>query len=201
MGIVSGNSVCAELDPHAAYWDCGIDAVPVRTGAASVMHCADLSDALTHLGVALPLQGAVLDVGCGTGRLAQLCDGAYFGADISRDGVAYARRAGLSARLLTGYAPAAVHGQWVVDTVCCLSVFTHIDADERRDYLRAFASTGARLLIVDVIPGNGAGDVPLWTTAIDGFESELAAQGWRATAVYERTSPDHVTHRYYRCER
>lgn len=191
-----------ELGDDAAvkYWDQGIDEVPRMTGAAAVMDSRDLVDACERLGVLLPLAGRVLDVGCGTARWQRFCF-AYIGLDINPSAVAYAQRAGVTAHLIEGYGPAALDG-WLggAEWVCCFSVFTHIDRDERVDYLRSFHRIAPSLL-VDIIPGDGQGDIPLWTAKIDDFEQDAVAIGWRLAAVAERVSPDGVCHRYYRCER
>lgn len=202
-GIVDAplpNIFAAAMDIDAArtrkYWNRGIDAVPVFTGAAHVMECDDLRDACARLGVQVPLAGRVLDVGCGTGRWQPFCF-AWQGLDISKDAVAFARRCGRMAFEMDGYGPAALDG-WLGETewVCCFSVFTHIGLEERHDYLEAFTRVATQVL-VDIIPGDGLGDVALWTADTVQFEMDLAATGWAVRAVAERTSPDNVTHRYY----
>jgi hypothetical protein len=60
-------------------------------------------------------------------------------------------------------------------------------------------------LLVDIIPGDGSGDVARWTARPDEFEADLAAAGWcailTATAAWENPagSPPAQTHRYYYC--
>lgn len=85
-----------------------------------------------------------------------------------------------------------LRNHWVV----CLSVFTHIDRDERRAYLQAFAARAPRLL-VDIIPGDGAGGVALWTAQVVEFEADLHDAGFDVQGVYERRCPSGPTHRYY----
>lgn len=186
---------------YAAYWDRGVENVPVMTGAASVMGCDDLLEPLSMLS-AFPLQGTVLDVGCGTGRLSQLCVGVYIGADISKDALEYARRVfGVEAHLILGADDLGgiVAGR-AVDVVTCLSVFTHIPATERLRYLLAFRDLAPELL-VDIIPGNGQGDVRLWTADPAEFERALNATGWCVLGKVWRTSPDGITHLYYHGKR
>ena len=184
-----------------AYWNRGVDAVPMTTGAASVMDCADIRDVCAALGIALPFTGPVLDVGCGTGRLAQLCDPLlYEGVDIAPDAVAYCRQAEVCARLITG--PENLPGWFVADTVLCLSVFTHIDRWARVAYLRAFAEMHPQHLLVDIIPGDGSGTIALWTANWDEFQQDLRATGWEiAIGPIDRRSWDGPVHRYLWAER
>lgn len=178
------------------YWDRGRDAAPWITGASAVMDCADLKDALRGLQVGVPLQGSVLDVGCGTGRFAQCCAGPYHGVDISAGQVAYAQQAGRSAsRIVDPSDLPAGPFDWVV----CFSVFTHIDVRARAAYLQEFA-TRTKRLIVDVIPGDGTGDVALWTASPEVFRLQMAAAGWQVVTDYTRTSPDRVSHWYLHME-
>ncbi len=179
----------------AEYWERGIEAVPVMTGAASVMDGVDLLDAFHGLGVSIPL-GSVLDVGCGTGRLSAFCS-TYIGVDISRDAVSYCAAHGIQADLVAG--PDTLPPMQF-DQICCFSVFTHIGRASRVAYLEAFAARTTEIL-VDIIPGDGAGDVRLWTAVVTDFADDLRNAGFIPTAIYERTSPDKVPHRYYRAVR
>jgi SAM-dependent methyltransferase len=159
------------------YWDAGIDAVPRMTGAASVLDASDMTGVCERLGIALPLAN-VLDVGCGTCRLARICDG-YIGTDIAPSAVAYCRRAGREA--LITHSPADLPmGPFGI--VTCLSVFTHIDREARRAYLAAFAERTARIL-VDVVHGDEGGDIRLWRADVSGFVEDLAVTGFVVTAT------------------
>jgi SAM-dependent methyltransferase len=184
------------VPPEIRYWNRGLERVPEITGASRVMDCRDLIDACVRLQLTPPLMGRVLDVGCGTGRWQSWCS-AYIGLDVSEDAVNYARRAGRIAHLIQGYGPSALDG-WLggCEWVCCFSVFTHIDFEERHDYLEAFHRLAPQM-VVDIIPGDGTGDVVKWTADQSQFERDLVDTGWRMQAVAERTSPDGVTHRYY----
>lgn len=187
-------------DEAVHYWDKGLDRVPVQTGAALVMDGRDLVDACARLGVSLPLQGKVFDIGCGTGRWQRFCQ-LYQGFDISPAAVAYAQRQGLAVHLIQGYGPTALDGLLdQVDWICCFSVFTHIPMEERHDYLEAFHRRG-RQLLVDIIPGDGGGDITKWTAHVPTFEQDLVHTGWQVRRIAERVAPGGgATHRYYYCE-
>lgn len=191
-----------------AYWSQGGASLqPALTGAGAVMDCADLLDACEHLGVALPFQAPVFDVGCGTGRLASLCAGAYFGADISPSAVEYCGQHGRAAVLVdgpwdlaaaAGFAVAVAMYSRRVGWVTMCSLLTHVDAETRRAYLRAAADLG-RHLLADVIPGpRDAGTAALWTVPLPQFERELEEAGWRERRAYSRVAPDGTTHVYFR---
>ncbi|MGE0363353.1 MAG: hypothetical protein AB7R67_21755 [Vicinamibacterales bacterium] len=184
----------------AAYWNQGIEMVPAMTGAATLMDGADILEHAERLDIPLPFD-AVMDVGCGTGRLGQFAI-VYVGFDVAADAVAYCRRAGRHAHLIAGPSSMPVEpltggpGDWVT----CLSVFTHIARTERQAYLQAFLPLAEQLL-VDIIPGDGSGDVALWTAVPADFEADLAAAGWQIEASYDRACPAGPVHRYYRCRR
>lgn len=194
-----GNFAALDIPDRTPYWDRGINRVPEITGALAVMDCRDLADACAKLGVMLPLQGRVIDVGCGTARWQRFCS-AYIGLDISPSAVAYAQRAGIAAHLIRGYGPSALDG-WLggSEWITCFSVFTHIPFEERHDYLHAFRRIAPNVL-VDIIPGDGSGDVIKWTADVQQFERDLAELGWLQKAVAERRAPDGTVHRYYHAE-
>ncbi len=185
-------------DDDVRYWDRGVDLVPLGTGALSVMDCADLVDACRRLNQPLPLSGRVLDIGCGTGRWQRYCS-AYIGLDINPSAVEFCRRRGVAAHVIGGYGPSALDG-WLggCEWISCFSVFTHVPFEVRHDYLEAFRRCGERLL-VDIIPGDGAGDITRWTANVVDFETDLLNTGWRVDAVADRIAPGGSTHRYYRC--
>lgn len=184
------------MNPAAAYWERGLASVPHVTGAARLLDAHDVPELAAALGFGLPF-GRVLDVGCGTGRIATHCRD-YVGVDISRDAVAYCRRAGLKALVIEDERDLSQRFLDPFDLVACLSVFTHIDATARRRYLACFAKLAPQLL-VDIIPGDGSGGVPAWTAIPSEFERQVEASGYRIRATTDRTETD-WTHRYYWAE-
>lgn len=186
------------MSSYEAYWNVAIEDVPGMTGAAEVMDLSDIREVLAHFGLAL---GDVIDVGCGTGRLAQACKGEYVGYDVAPSMVDYARSKGLNAHVVSG---AAELGQtadlyWKgrhADTVCCLSVFTHISRPDRQAYLDAFSRIAPQVL-VDILPGEDEGSIAVWKADPDNFETDLEAAGYKIDGWYERRSPDQELHRYY----
>lgn len=184
-----------DYHPHTGYWNRGVRNVPDMTGAKHLLDARDLRRVLTALGVDVPLQGRVLDVGCGTGRLAQLCAGEYVGVDIAPDAVDYCKNLGLDATVISGptfWFPA-------VDLIACISVFTHMAREERRAYLETFAEIAPRA-VVDIIPGDGSGDVARWTADPALFVLDVVAAGFSVSRVTD-AQWDVTTHRYYLIER
>jgi SAM-dependent methyltransferase len=173
------------------YWNQGIEMVPHMTGAGHLLDAQDIPSICADLGIALPLQN-VLDVGCGTGRLAVHCEG-YLGVDIAVDAVRYAKRAGRNVQLVAGAHDLPL---WNFDLITCLSVFTHIDRAERRDYLDAFAIR-APMCLVDIIPGDGGGATERWTCDVHEFTTQLEDAGWCVCATTQRGTPDGNVHRYH----
>jgi SAM-dependent methyltransferase len=184
---------------HADYWSRGLFEVPTVTGAAAVMDCRDLLPVLAEFGVPVPVRGSVLDIGCGSGRMAAHCAGAYVGLDISPDCVEYCRRSGLEAHLIGQDDIAAIRtGRF--DWLFCFSVFTHMGREERLLYLRELPRLGSQL-VADIIPGTGAGDVALWTADEAEFRRDAETQGWDILASTDRQPPTgDWTHRYFRME-
>lgn len=187
--------------PAAAYWNGGVHRVPDQTGASALLDAQDIPVIMGALGVPLPF-ASCLDVGCGTGRASRHAL-AYLGVDIARDAVDYCLQRGLVALLIDGpedLRGAAIRGAAEFSVVLALSVFTHIDTDERRAYLDAFRFLAPRA-VVDIVPGDGSGDVPCWTADPQDFVAWAWACGWNAPVCYDRPSPEGVPHRYYRLER
>jgi SAM-dependent methyltransferase len=178
---------------YASYWDRGAANVPDMTGARTLLDAHDLVEVCGALGIDLPLK-VVLDVGCGTGRLAQIADG-YHGCDITQSAVDYCTARGLSAERFDD--PSDIEGYF--GWVTCISVFTHIDRDERLDYLRWFADVADDVL-VDIIPGDGSGAVELWTADDPSFRLDALKCGFKIVATTDKQWDDHV-HRYFHLRR
>lgn len=178
--------------PFAPYWDRGVRNVPDMTGARDLLDGRDLVTIFAALGMPARL-ASVLDVGCGTGRMAQFCDG-YHGVDISPSMVEYCRRRNLTADLtVTPDDWPAGPFAWLT----CISVCTHIDRPERQSLLDRASRLTANLLI-DIIPGDGTGDVAKWTAVPEEFEADLRAAGFTIIGSTDHRWIDQ-THRYYRC--
>lgn len=182
------------MHPYAAYWDRGERNVPDMTGARHLMDGRDLEAICAALDMPMPLPN-VLDVGCGTGRLARLCEG-YHGVDITPAAVEYCTNRSISASLMEG--PSDLPSgpfQWIT----CISVFTHINQGDRLAFLMRFAQLAPNVL-VDIIPGDGGGNVELWTATPASFESDAVRAGFTIAGVYTHAW-DMNTHQYYRLRR
>lgn len=120
-----------------------------RLGAASVR------GALLRQGIALDGLGAILDFGCGCGRVtrnwAGLSGVQVAGTDLSRPAVDWCRRYLPFARFEeNGLTPPLVFDDGSFDLVYALSVFTHLTADLQlawRDELRRVLRPGGHLLV------------------------------------------------------
>ncbi len=88
----------------------------------------------------LPADGGVVDVGCGSGRLAAGLQrggwfhGSYFGQDVVPEFIAYARQFGGEYEVVDGLEIERPDG-WA-DMVCFFSVLTHLKPEEGYAYLR-----------------------------------------------------------------
>lgn len=180
------------MSGYLAHWDVPADQAPHKTGAASVMDLSDIREVLDFLDLDLS-NLSVIDVGCGTGRLAQAC-GVYRGFDIAPGMVEYAQRSGVTAAVITG--PCDLRDEPPADIVTCLSVFTHISRLDRLDYLLRFANM-ANGLLVDILPGPEGGSIHAWYADTTTFEDDLRSHGYGESEHYERTSDDGALHRYY----
>lgn len=159
------------------------------TGAEGLMGGEDILEVLGE-----KPEGRVVEIGCGTGRLARICD-QYVGYDIAPAYVELARSNGVDAHLLP--VRDGEHGDWLF----ILHVFCHIPRPERLAYL---ALNIAPRLLVDIIPGSGEtlGDPLIYTVPVHRFENDLKETGWRTVRTHRRvpteTRHEHV---YYHCER
>lgn len=175
-----------KMHKDMAYWDRGMQHVPSVTGAAHLMAAPDLRAVLDGFNLQTPLRD-VLDVGCGTGRAAQLCT-RYLGVDIAPSAISYCMYNETPAQLITGASdiPAGPF-----DMVLCISVFTHMGREERRAYLAAF-HTRTRQLIADIIRGDGSGDVECWTALEDEFVEDLAEAGFTVRGIADYQWDMHI---------
>lgn len=177
------------MHPDAPYWDRGVANVPDMTGARHLLDARDLKTICEGFGLTIPLPN-VLDIGCGTGRLARLCAG-YHGVDIAPSAVDYCRARGIQADVISGPGdlPAGPF-----DLVTAISVCTHINREDRQALLIAIRARTTRVL-VDIIPGDGSGDVSVWTAVPEEFEADLRAAGFDVIDVVNYQWDMHV-HRY-----
>lgn len=174
---------------YAEFWNVEPHEAPHKTGAASVMDLADIREVLGHFDLDLSNK-KVVDVGCGTGRLAQVC-GDYYGYDVAEGMVAYAKQNGVRAALIGDLEDCGN-----ADIVCCLSVFTHIPRYDRQAYLARFAQI-APTVLVDILPGAEEGSIQAWYADRTGFERDLIDAGFGNFDSYGRFSPDGASHLYY----
>lgn len=192
------------MNKHTGYWDQGIDAVPRMTGLADeVLNCADLINVCDELGLTLPVPN-LLDVGCGTGRCSILAD-TYLGVDISPSAIGYCQRRGVNAVLIDGPADLWRMPVDLFTWVFACSVFTHIDRQEQREYLRQFVRLAPKLF-VDILPDDPGQSCLRWGTDEAGFRQDMAEAGYvLSDRTVDRVDSNHadggVRHRYYTAER
>lgn len=179
----------------ASYWDRGERNVPDMTGARLLLEANDLPILAESLGFTLPLVD-VLDVGCGTGRIAKHCVD-YHGVDIAQSAVDYCRHRGLRADLIHSVTdlPDDTYG-----FITAMSVFTHIDRPERQAYLAEFAKR-APFIMVDIIAGDGSGDVAMWTAVPSEMEDDVRSAGFSILAQKELQWANFHKHLFYFAER
>jgi hypothetical protein len=78
-------------------------------------------------------------------------------------------------------------------------VFTHVSRHERQQYLGRFYGLAPNAL-VDIIAGDGSGEIALWTADPAEFEADIATAGFAIVGVTDQQWDAH-THRYYRLRR
>jgi len=134
---------------------------------------------------ALPDDGRVLDVGCGTGALILAASVAgkvreALGVDISAEALVQARltaseRLGFSARLTFQQceSPAEIQGQW--ETVIMVDVLHHVPIKMQEIFWKAAAvrvSSGGRLIYKDMCHR------PLWRVGMNRLHDLVVAKQW-----------------------
>ena len=166
--------------------------VPVATGVGEEIWMGDIEEVCA--GIGWEFSGSLLDVGCGTGRLARYADG-YHGVDIAPAMVAYCQAQGLTASLVASPADLP-DGHW--DQGAMLSVMTHMDREHRREYLFALRPRVTALL-VDILPGSNGGDIGRMMADAEEFYDDLTEAGFSVIATFERQARSAANHRYYHC--
>lgn len=185
------------MHPDAAYWTRGVAHVPQTTGAATLLDGDDIRGICRMLNIKLPFF-SVVDIGCGSGRMAQFVDRTYFGYDISPDCVSYCQGRGIDATHITDVDD--IDLSTPVDWVTCLSLFTHMDRAERQRYLEVTTQLSKNLL-ADIIPGDGSGNVAMWTADEALWSWDLEHAGYTIIGTFEKNAPIGThTHKYFRCE-
>lgn len=164
--------------------------VPIATGVGEEIWMGDIGEVCAGIGWAF--HGSLLDVGCGTGRLARYAD-TYRGVDIAPAMVAYCQEAGLDVTLTVTPDDLPI-GPF--DQGAMLSVMTHIPRDLRREYLFALrARVGA--LLVDILPGRNDGDTGRMMADPDDFEADAREAGFSVVRSFGRNARSGAHHRYY----
>lgn len=112
----------------------------------------------------LPRDSRILDVACGTGRLAPLLAGhgaSLVGVDSSREMLAEAARHGLAtARWVQGDATRLPFRDASFDVVTSCRFLRHLDAAGRTAVFRELARVSRRLVVVELLLGEGL----VWAT-------------------------------------
>lgn len=183
------------------YWQnlAGSVGVAKATGlGGGVEYVADVEAALATLD--FTLSGRVLDIGCGTGRLAELATD-YTGVDIAPAMVEYATSKGRNAALITG--PESLADYPSFDRICMLSVFTHVPRDVRQAYLRVIADhlTTDGEAMVTVFLGAEGGGIGFTVSDASAFSSDMAAVGLRVIKQFESNYDGTGAHTVYRMGR
>lgn len=146
-------------------------------------------------GTGFILTGRVLDIGCGTGRFAALCND-WIGVDITPSYVAYARAQGLDARL-TVTPDDMPDGPF--DRIIMASVLTHMGHADRLAYLPEIRRRLDGEALLDILPGaHDAGNVGAWYCDPATFAADLRTAGFTVIATLDWTAHDRHLHRYYR---
>lgn len=146
-------------------------------------------------GTGFILKGRVLDIGCGSGRMAERCED-YTGVDITPSFVEFCIGRGLNVSLIdtaTDMPPGPF------DRILMSSVMTHMPHADRLAYLPHIRSRLAGEALIDILPGaHDDGSVRAWHCDADIFRSDLGAAGFKVIRTFEWTARDGWTHLYFR---
>lgn len=165
--------------------------VPYATGVQNDSESWDLD---VHEKHGWGWDGRLLDIGCGTGRVAARAAD-YTGVDISRPMVDFCRAKGLRADAIEGPddLPAGPF-----DRVTMLSVMTHMGREDRRAYLRAIRARLTGEAIIDILPGVEMDGIARAQADDPTFRADLAEAGFSIIEWHEIRSRDNNLHRYFR---
>lgn len=177
------------VNPNARHWD-GQEPWGSTGGRRDNSDFAAWSE-----GTGFVLKGRVLDIGCGTGRMASLCDD-YTGVDITPSFVAYCQQQGLNVHLIESPTDLPV-GPF--DRILMASVMTHMPHAERLAYLPEIRSRLDGEALIDILPGiHDAGNVGGWYCDPKTFRADVKAAGFRVVKTLRWTAHDAHEHLYFR---
>ena len=188
---------------HMSYWDQGIGEVERMTGlgrlpSPTILAGDDIRNVCLMLGINLPV-ASLLDLGCGTGRLAPLAVD-WTGVEISPSAVAYCQARHLPVSLIDGPTGLAGFPADRFDWVWACSVFTHIDRDEQQRYLAECVRVAPQIL-VDILVDEPGRSCARWGSDPHVFRTDLEALGYVVSShthdVVDGHGPTAPKHRYF----
>lgn len=182
------------IHPNAQHWQ-GQEVYSATTGGRHHMR-TDTSDyAEWSEGTGFVLKGRVLDIGCGSGRMAEACDD-YTGVDITPSFVEFCQDKGLNVSLIEG-SHDLPEGPW--DSIIMSSVMTHMDHADRVAYLAAIRPILRGEALIDILPGqHDTGSVHAWRCDPAEFAAAVKTAGFKVVSTFNWTARDGWEHRYYR---
>ena len=176
--------------PNAGHWQ---GQHPYRSTANGRSDIGDLVEWCE--GTGFELSGKVLDIGCGSGRMAAACDD-YTGVDITPSYVEYCQANGLNVSLIEGShdLPAGPF-----DRIIMSSVMTHMHHADRVAYLHAIRPILDGEALLDILPGHhDEGSLRAWYCDPAVFAADLKLAGFTIVSTLEWQAPDLFTHLYFR---
>lgn len=174
----------------ASYWD-GQHIYNATAGGRSDTDDFDEWSA----GTGFELDGCVLDIGCGSGRMAERCTD-YTGVDITPSFVAFCTERGLNVSLIEQPTDMPT-GPF--DRILMSSVMTHMPHADRLAYLPEIRSRLSGEALIDILPGaHDEGSVRAWHCDPETFHSDLEAAGFEVIRTFQWTARDDWTHLYFR---